>query len=96
MPFAELALAAEALRRRADESGAGGRTIAISAMTAILEDATEAVISGQSAQLTPSQLADHGCRLQAAARDIGIIAEAAAIVANLGVNHPPNRRKPRR
>ncbi len=39
------------------------------------------------------QLADHGRQLQATARDIAIIAEAAMIVANLGVNRRRNQRK---
>ncbi len=52
--------------------------------TAMLEDATEAAIAGQSQRLNPPQLADHGRRLQATVRDIAIIAEAAVIVANLG------------
>ena len=53
--------------------------------TEMLEDATEAAVAGQSPQLNPSQLADRGRQLQAAARDIAAIAEAARIVANLGV-----------
>ena len=54
--------------------------------TGMLEDATELAVAGQSPRLDPAQLADHGRWLQAAARDIAIIAEAAVIVANLGVN----------
>ena len=54
--------------------------------TAMLEDATEVAVAGQSLRLDSSQLANHGRRLQAAARDIAIIAEAAMIVANLGAN----------
>ncbi len=61
--------------------------------TAMLEDATEVAIAGQSQRLNPSQLADHGRLLQAAARDIAIIAEAAMIVANLGVDRRRNRPK---
>ncbi len=64
--------------------------------TAMLEDATGTAVAGQSARLTPSQLADHGHRLQAAARDIAIIADAATIVASLSVNYRPKRQKPRR
>ena len=52
--------------------------------TAMLEDATEVAVAGQSLRLDPAQLADHGRRLQAAARNIANIAEAAVIVANLG------------
>ena len=62
--------------------------------TAMLEDATEIAVAGQSLRLDPSQLADHGRRLQATARDIAVNAEAAVIVANLGANWRGNR--PRR
>jgi hypothetical protein len=61
--------------------------------TAMLEDAIEVAVAGQSPRLKPSQLADTGRRLQAVARDIAIIAEAAVIVANLGRNRRRNRRK---
>ena len=63
------------------------------AATAMLEDAIGAAVAGQSRRLKPSQLADAGRRLQAAARDIAIIAEAAMIVANLSVSRRRNRRK---
>ena len=63
--------------------------------TAMLEDVIEVAVAGQSPRLNPSQLADHGRQLQATARDIAIIAEAATIVANLGVNQRRNRRKRR-
>ena len=53
--------------------------------TAMLEDATEIAVTGQSRRLDPAHLSDHGRQLQAAARDIAAIAEAAVIVANLGV-----------
>ncbi len=53
--------------------------------TAMLEDVIEVAVAGQSPRLTPSQLADHGRRLQSAAHEIAIIAEAAVIVANPGV-----------
>ena len=61
--------------------------------TAMLEDVIEVAVAGQSPRLTPSHLADHGRRLQAAARDIAIIAETSMIVANLGVDRRRNRRK---
>ncbi len=61
--------------------------------TAMLEDVIEVAVAGQSPRLNPSQLADHGRQLQANTRDIAIIAEAATIVANLGVNQRRNRRK---
>ncbi len=61
--------------------------------TASLEDVIELAVAGQSPQLTPTQLVDHGRRLQAAARDILVVAEAATIVANLSVNRRRNRQK---
>ncbi len=61
--------------------------------TAMLEDVIEVAVAGQSPRLTPSRLADHGRRLQAAAREIAIIAETSVIVANPGVNRRRNRRK---
>ena len=63
------------------------------AATAMLEDAIEVAAAGQSQRLNPSQLAGHGRCLQATAHDIGIIAEAATIVAKLGVGRPLNQRK---
>ncbi len=54
--------------------------------TAMLEDAIDAAVAGQSRRLDPAQLSDRGRELQAAARGIAIIAEAAVIVANLGDN----------
>jgi hypothetical protein len=64
--------------------------------TAMLEDAIEVAVAGQSLRLNPAQLADTGRRLQAAARDIAIIAEAAMIIINLGDNRGQNPRKSRR
>ncbi len=61
--------------------------------TALLEDVIEVAVAGQSPRLTPSQLADHGRRLQSAAHEIAIIAEAAVIVANPGADRSRNRRK---
>ena len=61
--------------------------------TAMLEDAIELAVAGQSPRLDHAQLADVGRRLQAAARDAATIAETAAIVANLGVNQAHDRPK---
>ena len=63
------------------------------AATAMLEDAIEVAVRGQSPRLKPSQLADASHRLQAAAWDIAVIAECALIVAELGIKkhrNPPN------
>jgi len=59
--------------------------------TAMLEDAIEMAIAGQSQRLGPSELADFGRRLGAVAHDVIVIAEAAAIAADLDVNTPPAR-----
>ena len=64
------------------------------AATAMLEDAIEAAVAGQSAKLGPRQLAKRARQLHAAAGDITVIAEAAMIVANSGVNQHRNRPKP--
>ena len=64
--------------------------------TAMLEDVIEVAVAGQSPRLTPSHLADRGRRLQAAAQDIAIVAEAATIIANLSANRRGHRRKPAR
>lgn len=65
--------------------------------TAMLEDATEVSISGQSQRLVPSKLADYGHRLQTTARDIAVVAEAAIVIARLGQeNGRLSRRKPPR
>ena len=63
------------------------------AATAMLEDAIGAAAAGQSRRLNPSQLAAAGRRLQAAARDIAVITEAAMIVAKSDINQHPNRPK---
>ncbi len=76
-----------------------GRELAnrlFAAATAMLEDAVEVAAAGQSSRLTPSRLADHGRRLQAAARDIAVLAEAAVIAANRGGDGPSIRRDQRR
>ncbi len=66
------------------------------AATAMLEDAIGVAVKGQSPRLDPAQLADHGRRLRAAARDIAVLAEAAMIAANPGGDGPSIRRDQRR
>ncbi len=61
--------------------------------TAMLEDAIEAAVAGQSSLIPPSQLTVHTRRLQGVTRDIATIAEAAAIIAKFGSKRP---RKPRK
>jgi len=67
------------------------RLFATATATAMLEDKIHVPVVGQPSRLNPSQFADAGRRLQAATHEIAIIAEAAMIVANLGVNRHPNR-----
>ncbi len=66
------------------------------AATAMLEDAIEAAVAGQSAKLGARRLADHARQLYAAVGDITVIAEAAMIVVNSGFNQPRNRPRRRR
>lgn len=61
------------------------------AATEMLEDAAGVAVEGQSPRLQGSQLANHGVRLRALARDITTIAEAAAIIAKPDANHASNR-----
>jgi hypothetical protein len=61
--------------------------------TAMLEDATEVAGAGQSPVASPAGLAACARRLAVAAREVVIIAEAAGIAAQSGIDHPPNRRK---
>ncbi len=66
------------------------------AATAMLENAIEAAVAGQSAKLGPRQLVDRARQLHASARDTTVIAEAAMIVDNSGVNqHRIRRKRPR-
>ena len=51
------------------------------AVTALIETAHEAAIAGQSEALTAGAYAGAARRLQAAARDIAALAEAAAVIA---------------
>ena len=61
--------------------------------TAMLEDTVETAVAGQSNRLSAPGYARAARRLQAAAQDIAVIAEAAMIVANSGVNQHRNRPK---
>jgi len=62
------------------------------AVTAMLEDAIEVAVAGQSPKLDPRQLANRARRLYAAAQEIAAMAEAAMIVANSGVSQGQNPR----
>ncbi len=91
------------IRQRRDAGARHGRRYRelahrlFAAATAMLENAIEAAVAGQSAKLGPRQLVDRARQLHAAARDITVIAEAAMIVANSGVNqHRSWPRRPRR
>ena len=64
--------------------------------TAMLEDATEAAVAGQSPRLSLQRLVEQGRRLEAAARDIAIIAQAAVVIAHLSRGKVPVSRPKRR
>ena len=63
------------------------------AATELIETAHDAAIAGQSGEIAGRDHAAAAHRLQAAARDIAALAEAAMIVANQGINQRPNRPK---
>ena len=62
--------------------------------TAMLEDGIEVAVTGQSARLSPSQLAETGRRFQTLAREIVVVAEAITIIANLAVDRRRNHSHP--
>ncbi len=64
--------------------------------TAMLEDAVEMAVAGQSDRLSAPGYARAAGHLQAAVRDIAVLAEVATIIANTGVNQTQNRQKPAR
>ena len=64
--------------------------------TAMLEDTVETAVAGQSDRLSAPGHVRAARRLQAAAQDIAVLAEAATIVANSSVERPRNRRERRR
>jgi len=51
--------------------------------TAMLEDATQIGVAGQSSKLTESRCEAHGRELQLVGRDIALIAETAVLMARL-------------
>ncbi len=61
--------------------------------TEMVETAHDAAIAGQSGEIAADDYAAAARRLQAAARDVAVLAEAAMIVANLGSNQRRNRPK---
>ena len=63
------------------------------AATDLIETAHEAAVSGQSSEITTEDYAAAARTLQAMARDAAALAEAAMIVANLGINQRRNRPK---
>ena len=66
-----------------DYSERANRLFAITA--AMLEVVIEVAVAGRAPQQRPSQLADHGRRLQSAMPDIAVIAEAAIFAATPSV-----------
>ncbi len=62
----------------------------------LIETAHDATVTGQSSEIAAEDYAETARRLHATARDVAVLAEATMIVANLGINQHPNRRKRRR
>ncbi len=56
------------------------------AATELIEIAHDATVAGQSSEIVAENYAETARRLQATARDVAVLAEAAMIVANLGIN----------
>ena len=63
------------------------------AATELIETAHDAAIAGQSGEIAGRDHAAAAHRLHATARDIAVIAEAAMIVANPGIDQRRNRPK---
>ena len=63
----------------------------IAMVTAMLEDAIEAAVEGQSPALSQSQLARRVHELQRNLRDVVVIVEAESIIAKLNANHTTDR-----
>ena len=63
------------------------------AATELIETAHDAAAAGQSSGITAGDYAAAARTLQATARDVAALAEAAMIVANLGINRRRNRLK---
>ncbi len=54
--------------------------------TELIETAHDATVAGQSSENSAENCAETARRLQATARDVAVLAEAAMIVSNLGIN----------
>ncbi len=63
------------------------------AATELIETTHNAAVAGQSSEIAAEDYAETARRLHATARDMAILAEAAMIVADLGINQHPNRPK---
>ncbi len=65
----------------------------LAAAMELIETAHDAAAAGQSSEITAEDYAAAARTLQATARDAAALAEAAMIVANLGINQRGNRPK---
>ncbi len=63
------------------------------AATELIETAHDATVAGQSSEIVAEDYAETARRLHATARDVAILAEAAMIVANLGINQHSTQSK---
>ncbi len=62
----------------------------------LIETAHDAAVAGQSGDIAGEDYAEAARRLQATARDVAVLAEAAMIVANSGINQHRKQRPRRR
>ncbi len=60
------------------------------AATALIETAHDAAVAGQSGDIAGEDYAEAARRLQATARDVAAVAEAAMIVVHSGINQHRN------
>ncbi len=63
------------------------------AATELIEAAHDATVAGQSGETSAEDYAEAARRLHASARDVAVLADAAMIIANLGVNQHSNQSK---
>ncbi len=61
--------------------------------TELIETAHDATVAGQSSEIAAENHAEAAHRLQATARDVAVLAEAAMIVVNLDIDQRRNRRQ---
>lgn len=78
----------EGKRRAMDESRIELINGIFAELTALLEDAHEIAIKGQSRRLTPLQILENSNLIGTAAKDISKLAKTIAIITKADINHP--------